>query len=91
MVPMRNSYEKEYRFRVKEFDRFLIVKALEDYRHSWMVMARIAKDPRMSEVVKKAGPVPSKETVDLVLKNVDRLIAKFQRAHRGRLKAQHRQ
>ena len=47
-----------------------------------MVMARIARDARMSEVVKKAGSVPSKETAELALKNVDRFIAKFQGARK---------
>jgi len=41
VVPM----EKEYRFRIKESERLLIVRALKDFRQGWIAIRRIMEDP----------------------------------------------
>lgn len=80
MVPK----EKEYRFRLKEHERFLILKALEDYRMGWIILyENVLKDPSKLEALRKAAPIPSKETANWMLDNTQRPILKFQRAARG--------
>jgi hypothetical protein len=78
--------EREYRFRIKEHDRFIILKALEDFLQGWYVFIEAYKDPSKLEAMRRMGHVPSKETVNWATEETKRLISRLQKATKGRAK-----
>jgi len=78
--------EKEYRFRIRESERLLIVRALKDFQQGWIAIRRIMEGPSKLEIMKETGHMPSRETVNHVLEKTHYLILRLQRRTRGRPK-----
>ena len=78
--------EREYRFRIKEHERFIILKALEDFLQGWNAFTEAYKDPSKLEAMRRMGHVPSKETVNWATEETKRLISRLQKATKGKAK-----
>jgi len=78
--------EREYRFRIREHERFIVLKALEDFLQGWYAFTEAYKDPSKLEAMRHMGHVPSKETVNWATEETKRLITRLQRAAKGRAK-----
>ncbi len=78
--------QKEYRFRLKESDVFLIPQALKYFRDEWTWLRERCEDPFQLEAMRRVGITPSKEGIDWILERTYNLILRLERASRGRPK-----
>jgi hypothetical protein len=79
------SVEKEYRFRVKEHERVIILAALRDYVRALEMLMELHENPEFKGLEGKI-PLPEREGVEIILSETIKLYSRISRASRGRVK-----
>jgi len=73
---------KEYRFRIKEIERQVLIAALEPFERTCIHMRDIIDDPNTPQQNKAC--LPSKEGADMIVEITSTLLERLRRCNRGR-------